>query len=374
MRFWGILALSLLSACSGRNIYKDAKPNPKILQRGWTYQTRTQFAAGNRGFEYSGVTTYENTLIFGSQTKGLTALYPGLLKERWSFPTKGGVVSPPLVDKKDVYFGSGDGFLYALQADTGKEIWKYEVKNNLISQPAISSGRLFVTTADDVVYALDSGTGKFLWSYKRRSDAGTTIHAVATPVVDGNNVLVGLSDGFLISLSIEEGRLVWEQKIHSSSKFSDVDASPVLQQDLIIVPSYDGSLYTLKRKSGDVVWKYDAGGARKVLCEEGIIYMPSSDGSVHALKLESAKLLWKFELDRGVPTSIVTDGERLYFGSSYQYLYGLDKASGQLIYRFNVGDGSGFSSHPLWLKSQNELYILSMAGNLYQFISPQKKK
>lgn len=362
-----VFALGILGGCASRNIHSDLSNDPKILTRGWTFPTHGPYDANDRGFEYSSAITYENTLIFGNSSQGVTSLYPGLLRVRWTFPVSNGVISELAIEKKNVYFGGGDGFLYCLNADTGKLIWKYEVKQSLLSRPTLSGGRVFVTSADDTIYAFDAGTGKWLWNYKRRTPQTATIHAASTPLVDGNEVIAGMSDGFIVALSLEEGTLKWERKLQITNKFTDVDASPVLSGDTIYQPSYDGALYALKRKGGDTVWRFDAGGARKVTIDDQIIYLPSSNGTVYALSKANSKVLWQFDLDRGVPTQIITTDRYVIFASSHQYLYVLDKTTGKGLYRYNVGDGSGFSGNPTYEKDSQSLYLLSMAGNLYQF-------
>jgi outer membrane protein assembly factor BamB len=363
----GVIALSTLAGCAGKNIHPDLKSDTKILTRGWTFPTHGPYDVNDRGFEYSGSVLYENTLIFGNASTGVVALYPGLLRVRWTFPVGNGVISELVVDKKSVYFGGGDGILYCLNADTGKLIWKYEIKQTLLSKATIAGGRLFVTSADDTIYAFDAGTGKWLWNYKRRTPQTATIHAASSPLVEGGEVIAGMSDGFLVSVSQEDGTLKWERKLQITNKFMDVDAAPVLMGDTIYEPSYDGSLYALKRKGGETIWRYDAGGARKVSVDDQAIYLPSSNGTVYALAKSNAKVLWQFELDRGVPTTIVLTDRYVIFASSHQYLYVLDKATGKGLYRYNVGDGSGFSSNPTYDKASETFYVLSMAGNLYQF-------
>lgn len=363
----GVALFFFLAGCAGKNIHRDLTADTKILTRGWTYPTHGLFDANDRGFEYSGSVIYENTLIFGNSTQGVTSLYPGLLRVRWTFPVPNGVISELAVEKKNLYFGGGDGFLYCLNADTGKLNWKYETKQSLISKPTIANGRVFVTTADDAIYAFDAGTGKWLWNYKRRTPQTATIRAASTPLVDGNEVMAGMSDGYVVAVSLEEGLLKWERKLQITSKFTDVDAGPVLYGDTLYQPSYDGALYALKRKGGDTLWRFDAGGARKVTIDDQVIYLPSSNGTVYALSVANAKVLWQFNLDRGVPTQIIVTDRYAIFASSHQYLYVLDKTTGKGLYRFNVGDGAGFSSNPTYDKDTQAFYILSMAGNLYQF-------
>lgn len=290
------------------------------------------------------------------------------MAERWNLPIKGGVASPILLDKNILYFGGGDGVLYSVKADNGAVLWTSDIKNPYVSKPSFAGGRLFVTTTDNIVYALDAVTGKSLWHYKRRSPSLTSVTLASSPLMDGKDVLVGLSDGFLVCLSVDDGQLKWEKKLHFGTRFTDVDATPVLENGIIYVSSYDGSLYALKRQNGDILWKADMGGTKSIVIEGDRIYFPSSDGEVLALQKSTGKTIWKFELDRGTPTELIVTEQYLMFGSSFQYLYVIDKKNGRPVYRYNVGWDSGFYGSPVFDPANRLLYILSQAGNLYSFL------
>lgn len=368
----GALLTVSFAGCAGRDIHRGAPMEPEVLLRRWTLQTAHQVRdAGDHGTEFSNPLVFENTLVFGNRSVGLISLYPTINQQRWVLPIRGGVVSELAVEKGMVYFGGGDGFLYCVSLDTGRVQWRYETRNPHVSRPTLSQGRVLITTSDDTVYALDSGTGKWLWHYKRKNAATATILGASAPLVDGTQVLVGLSDGFLVALSLEEGQLRWERKLHQGAKFTDIDAHPVLWNDRVFVPSYDGALYALRRTTGDVLWRYDAGGAKTVVLEgagdTARVYLPSSDGYVHVIEAGNAKLVWKFELDQGIPTQVALTDRYVIFGSSHQYLYAVDKGTGQLAYRYNVGYGSGFSGSPTFDAATKRLYALSSSGNLYAF-------
>ena len=358
------LALLALTACSGRDIHPDVRPDTTVLVRQWT---RTTPSDGEKGVELSSPAKYENTLLFGTRGFGVISLYPLQNSIRWVLPVEGGVISPLGVDRESVYFGGADGFLYSLSAETGRVQWRYKVRVASTSKPVVAGGRLFVTTIDDTVLALDAGSGQWLWQYRRRTSPAATIEGASAPLVDGREVIAGLSDGYLVSLSVEEGKLIWERQVQAPGKFTDVDASPVLEEETLYIPSYDGALYALKRKDGSVLWKIDLGSGRTPLIEGQTLYLPSSDGFVYAIHRQSTKTLWKFELDAGTPTSIVATDRYLIFGSSHQYLYVLDKNTGKPLYRWNAGYDSGFLSSPLVDAPSGRLYALSNAGNLHAF-------
>ncbi|MBC7690164.1 MAG: PQQ-binding-like beta-propeller repeat protein [Methylotenera sp.] len=367
--------LIALSACAGHNIHKDLTADPQVLVRRWTLQTHGPFEAGDKGYEYSNPVVTENTVIFGNQSTGLISLYPGMLQTRWVLPIKGGVISELAQEKTEVYFGGGDGFLYSVSVETGRVNWRYDLKNPLISKPTVSGGRVFITTSDDTVYAFDAATGKWLWHYRRRTSPTATILGASSPLVDGAEVITGMTDGFLVSLSVNDGQLKWERKIHQGTKFTDVDAHPVLDNSILYIPSYDGALYALKRANGEVIWRYDVGGSKQVVADETRLFVPSSNGTIYSLQKNNSKVLWQFEMDHGVPTQLVVTDRYVMVGSSSQYLYVLDKETGKGLYRFNVGEGSGFSGSPAFDSVHQRLYMLSSAGNLYSFqlSSPPKK-
>jgi outer membrane protein assembly factor BamB len=146
-----------------------------------------------------------------------------------------------------------------------------------------------------------------------------------------------------------------------------VDAHPTLENGIIYIPSYDGALYALKRQGGEVFWRFDAGGSKDAVLEENRVFLPSSDGHVYALQKDNAKVLWQFELDRGTPTQLVVTDKVIIVGSTFQYLYVIDKETGKGLYRFNAGYDSGFSGSPAYDPSTHRVYFLSSAGNLYAF-------
>lgn len=356
-----------LSACGGRNLHKELTDDSSVLVRQWTLSTRDASQA-RRAVEFSHPVLWENTLIFGNQSVGLIAIYPGMQIRRWTLPISGGVISQIVEEKGALYFGGGDGLLYSASAETGRVNWKYDLRNPIISRPTVSGGRVFVTTSDDTVYAFDAGTGKWLWHYRRRTQAPATILGAAAPLVDGKEVLAGLSDGFLVALTLEDGQLRWERKLHQGTKFSDVDSSPVIDNGVVYVASYDGALYALKRQGGEVLWRFDAGASKTVVVDGDRIYLSSTDGNIYCLQKNSAKVLWKFELDRGTPTAIALTEKHLLVGSSFQYFYALDRETGKGAYRLNFGYNSGFYGTPVVDLTNHRAYILSSQGNLISFL------
>ncbi|MEW6055889.1 MAG: PQQ-binding-like beta-propeller repeat protein [Bdellovibrionota bacterium] len=359
--------LFITTACGSRNLYRNAKlPENPPLERGYVYTTRNfVFEAGDDPVEFASPLATKDTIFVGSRTRGLEAFYKKLFLEKWRLELKNGVSSELLLDQNKLYFGANDGHFYAVDAEFGKVLWKYETKVPVIARPTIANGKVYFTAQDDIVYCLEQNTGKWLWHYKRGGNYITTIHGNSVPAVDESAVYVGFSDGYLVSLNAKDGNLLWEQKIHKGTKFTDVDAMALVTDTQVFVPSYDGELYALDKVKGKVLWHIDVGGSKKVLVDDRALFLASSNGHIYSIDKETGRISWKFELDEGTPTNLVQRGNYLAFGSSRQYFYAIYKGNGTLAYRHNVGLRSGFVSNPM--QSGDEIFVLSNFGNLYVF-------
>jgi len=373
-RIWLGLGLAVsVSSCSSRNLYPDFSRNSEILRRTWTYSV-LPLSTGEHpgGVEYVSPVLHENTLLFGSSRFGLVSFYPKIKKVKWTFALPNGVVSPVEVQNSGVFFSGGDGKLYHLSAESGKTLWTYDLRNPVTSRPTLKGDDLYVVTSDDALLSLEAKTGKWQWHYRRRNASGPSIHGATRPLVIGDEVWVGFADGALVALTRKEGKVLWEKQLNSIKRFSGLNAELTEDQGLVFVPAFDQALYALNSKSGAPVWvKENVGGSKKVSIHEGVLYASSSQGKVFALDPKTGKEWWSFELDGGVPSEVIVAGDRVIFSSTHEYLYALDRKSGKLLDRFQVGYASGFSGGMAYDSSKNSLYALSRGGNLYSFhVSP----
>lgn len=375
--FLMLAAAAASTACSSRNLRKRATFPDAPVERGIAYSTRPGNPdAGVDPVEFATPIVTENLILMPSETEGLEARDRYTFTRKWRLPVKNGVGSQPALEGNTLYFGGGDGRFYAVDVDMGTVRWHYETKAPVFAKPLVAGGRVYFMASDDVLYALEKETGKWVWHYKRTVSMPTTIRGNPTPVLDGDRLLAGFSDGYFVAVGAKDGNLRWETRIHRGTKFTDVDAEAVVDGKQVFVPSYDGGLYALDRESGRVLWFTDVGGSKKVVLDEGegkILYLAASDGRVLSVDRDSGKVNWVFELDQGTPTEILLKGTYLVFGSSRQYLYVIRKGDGSLAYRFNAGLRSGFFGSPVAappLQEKNapeEFYIYSNFGTLYGF-------
>jgi outer membrane protein assembly factor BamB len=187
----------------------------------------------------------------------------------------------------------------------------------------------------------------------------TGVYMMSSPVVVGNTIYVGSTDGHLYALDRGTGARRWAFETHAR-----VPSTPAVANGLIYVLSYDDTLYAVDTASGHAVWKYGTGGEHRYTATHlhgtspvheampdpydtylsspavanGMVYFGSSDSHVYALDAATGVLRWKFKTGDVVHSSpAVVDGV-VYIGGWDTWFYALDAKTGALRWRLKTGD------------------------------------
>lgn len=365
----------VLSSCGGRDRYTRESLQP-FFPRGKTwFSSRSNDAipvsneAGERGLELASLEIDGDWIFLTSERRGLTVLHQKYHQVKFqSDPKLGGSMSDALFDNGKVFAIFQKGFLVAYDFKNGTELWRYELNTPIVSKPYAHQGRVFVTTPDDVTHALDIDTGKLLWAYKRKGGGGNTTVRIASPRVIQGVLWVGTSEGSVIGLQIETGDVVFEKRLASTGKFLDVDSTPVWVGDTAFIQVYDGSLYALKTSDRGVRWVTEDGGSRSIVpLKSGDLLVSLNSGKIKKIDAKTGRTLWSFELDGGSPTEARLFEDEVIVGSSHRYLYALRLSDGKLLRRFDFGSQNGMISNPEVSQDKTKFFVLSTAGNLYEF-------
>jgi outer membrane protein assembly factor BamB len=270
-------------------------------------------------------------------------------------------------DEGRIFLGGGNGQFYCLNALDGQVLWSFPVHAETLSAPTVKDNIVYFQSGTDVVYALDALTGKQLWLYNRQVTNGFSIRASTQPVIDGEQVLVGFSDGFLVALKKHDGGVLWERKLGKVGRFRDVDGTPVVDDKSIFVASFDGSLYSLKRESGEINWEIDEGGYVPVTLGRNRfsdrLYFASTSGRILILDKSSGKQLSSIKLSKGIPTQPEIYRNYIVYGESEGAFVVADADKGTPIGRFDPGHG--LVAKPTVIDTTGEAFFISNSANLY---------
>ena len=337
---------------------------------------------------------------------------------QWRFETGGAVNSTPAILGDTIYAGSGDGHLYAVDRRTGAQRWKFDAGSGVASSPKIAGGTVYFTSRTNTLFAVDATSGAPRW----RVDGGADLplswghesgdHFLASPVLDGTNVLfaagdgivrqvdaagtirwqtalgeriratptlaggrvfVGTANGHIVALDAQSGTQLWKFATDGvtidSSKFGfdrhTIQSSPAVADGTVVTGARDGKIYALDAASGRVKWTQSHGTSWIITSPaivDGTVYLGSSDaGFVQALQLSDGKEVWKSVTQSPVWSSPAIAGDTLYTADFLGRLHAIDRRTGQQRWFFRAG--AHVFAGPL--VDGNRIYFGSNDGALY---------
>jgi outer membrane protein assembly factor BamB len=328
-----------------------------VMENAWSRSTLKNEFYGFRRMNRMQPLVLDTMVIESNAIDGIVAFERGSGHEMWR------------INLDKLYFGSSDGQFYCVNLVDGKTVWTFPVRAETLAAPTVDNGVVYFQSGSDVVFALDAKSGKQLWVYNRQVTTQLSIRSTTRPVVHGDMVYAGFSDGFLVALKRKEGTLLWEHKIGKGNRFHDVDATPVIDGDAMYVASFDGALVSLKCASGDVNWTIEQGAYVPVTLGTGPradqLFYSTADGQILVVDRHSGKILKTFKLQKGIPTQVALFRGLILYGESDGAFVGADADTGAVLSRFDTGHG--VVATPTVIESTGEAFVGSVGANLFAF-------
>ena len=304
-----LLAISLISCSSTKNKIKDMLKSPiserqstlkksKSFAIKWVKNIDPVYASGNLPLALHSPLIHKGILFAGTGKGQMRAYEISNGRIIWETQDNGQYHQRPVIFGDQVIYGTIEGRIYSRHYLTGKLNFEIDLDSSIESSGVLASGRLFFQLRNHKVFALDAKTGKILWAYRRSVPYLTTIQRVSPPLVVKNKLYVGFADGAVAAFNIEDGNLLWEQKLSTALKFLDVDSRPVLFKDSLLVGSLAGSLTLLDRKTGAIRKSFPYSISRSPIVTEDRIYLSTTSGEIVVLNHEFKELNKKSISDR----------------------------------------------------------------------------
>lgn len=285
----------------------------------------------------------------------------------WRLTIENGVEGGVELSGDNLFFGGGDGLLRSVSLKTGMINWTMPMRAELLAPPTLENGMLFAQTGADVIYGLEAGTGKLQWTYNRQVTGNLSVRATTRPVVAGELLLVGFSDGYVVALRKRDGVVQWEKKIGRGNRFRDVDSTATVHGNRAYFASYDGQLVALKVDSGDLIWQAELGGYLPVTVGSGPqadrLYFSTADGRIVEVDEASGKELRALKVKRGIATQPILSKNLLIFGESDGAIRVVDVETFRSLAQYQTGDG--LMSTPAMDRTRGEIWFISTGANLY---------
>ena len=233
----------------------------------------------------------------------------------WTFETGDRLWSGPVVADGVVYVGSKDASVYAVDAATGGLVWQYDTGDSIIGGVRLHGDMLLFPSYDYSLYALDVSDGTLLWRAAMGSGSATR------PGVGDGAVYVGDFDGRVYAFDVETGRSLWTQWLGET----DIWASPVVHGDLVLVGASDGRLYALADDDGSLRWSFATEGeiGSTPAISDGTVYFGSYDDGIYAVDIATGGLAWRFATEGDIGAAVAVLNGTVYAGSRDGALYAI---------------------------------------------------
>ena len=241
----------MLIGCATSKLKLEKLPKKENFFRiSWVKNLDPSYDSGNLPIGTSSPFIFQDILYMGDLSGKMSAFDVETGRVIWQVQEDAPIQSQVNKLGDVVYYGTKNGRLFARNYLTGKLVYATDLGAPIESQPSFVAGRLIVHLRNHSIITLDARTGKIFWNYKRSVPFLTTLQRVSQLLPYKNNVIIGFADGYIVSLSLEEGVVNWEQKLSTGVKFVDVDVKPVFFEGYIVAGSAAGPLRMLNPQNG----------------------------------------------------------------------------------------------------------------------------
>ena len=245
----------------------------------------------------------------------------------WKQSLKVPLRAAPTVAENTVFAVTYDSRLYALDVITGEINWDFEGGLEVTgllgaASPAVDNGTVLVPFSSGELYALRTDNGEQAWSdqlqRKRRSSSLTSLTDInGSPVIDRGIAIAASFSGHMVGIDVRSGERKWDQELATLQ-------TPWVAGDFVYVITTDGELVCLTRQSGRIRWvrplgKYDDIEDKRdlivwsgpILASDRLILL-SNYGIGVAVSPYDGRILGKIELSDAASLAPVIAGGMLF--------------------------------------------------------------
>jgi outer membrane protein assembly factor BamB len=297
----------------------------------WEYDTK---AAVNNFTSESAV---ENDRIYETTSAGILYCLNVMNGDlRWEI-TLGTNPTPPVAHNGSVFVGDTEGLLKF--SKMGDPEWMVPTKGSIISRPVIVEDTILCSDSNGIIYALSTSDGKELW----RVNISNETHL--STQYDENIYFTAGNSCFAMNRMNQMS--VWE-----TSTQGPITSAPVLANNTIYLNSWDNYVYALNATTGQIKWRYQTGWGfdTSPVVSTHMIFVASMDNNVYAF-YENGTMKWMFSCHAAIHSTPYAYGNYLFFGCDDGRVYAVNQSTGEPVWtfapRFTVDGSLNYVTTPI---------------------------
>lgn len=248
-----------------------------------------------------------------SSGKSAAPFSPFPAQTHWKLAFDKSLGVPPAYDGERGYFSIEGDQLAAYDLNSGMPRWLVSARP--ASWPVVAGGLLFLDQTDALV-ALRTTDGTAAWQTPLASK-------LTVPLSAGNGRLLGISGTSVFAYGAEDGSLAWRRDVPAPA-----NAAPTIVGDRVYVPTAD-RIVALRAGDGAPVWERRLGGATHgILAANQRLFVGSSDNFLYCLNARDGQIEWRWRTGADVVSLPMADETRVYFVSLDNVIRALNQRNG----------------------------------------------
>lgn len=279
---------------------------------------------------------------------GVRASVPAAPRQLYSVAWRRPFVTPPALDWRPMepggvavdaatglaVFGTRDGWVHAVRPD-GKLAWEYRAGGAFPGPPVVDGDTVYVGSSEGTLHAIAVGTGKARWRYESKEELGTR------PVVAGGVVYVASLQDTLFAVDARTGTWKWHHRREAREEMTIRGAAaPVLGAGAVFAAYSDGFVAALDPQNGRPLWERLVAPPGEQLDVDGLavegnrVFAAAYSGAVVALEADTGKTIWTFRAPGAVRVAVAGG---VVVAATLTTVHGLSPADGAPLWSAPLG-------------------------------------
>ena len=309
---WQVLFLILIlihvSGCANlkldklTSIFGDSNELPEIKSRLvvseiWSQQIAEDFS--DTYLKFTPVINKNNIYVCAASGE-VIALSKKTGKLVWQkniqFPISAGIGG----DNNILVVGGQNGELTAFSLAT-KITWKHKLDGSITAISKAHQGIIIVRTAK-LVIAFDVENGEVKWR-KKVNLSPLTIEGTSIPLFYKEWAFIGLDNGELLILSLNDGKTVRSIRLGIDTgatdldRIVDIDGQMSLRAGMLYATAYQGQTVAINLREGRIIWALSVSSQAGLVADKEKIFITTTDNRLVAVDKDSGEELWTEAFD-----------------------------------------------------------------------------
>lgn len=194
---------------------------------------------------------------------------------------------------------TGFGKVFALNAENGETLWEQDLKSPIRIAPTVDEDLVIVQTIDNAIYAIKINDGDILWKDKIESESTTMIGGAAPAFsVKDDLIVAAFSNGQLQAYKASTGTPLWSEWVISGeatdsiAEITSIRANPVIADGFVYAGGYSGPLVAIDIRTGVKVWVKDIAITSQPWVAGNFLFVLDNDGDLAAIERSTGKIVW----------------------------------------------------------------------------------